>query len=163
MSHEPVPHVNDTEIAYLRTRKIASSADVVNRLLDEIERLKSGNLTKTEFHALCHNLHASGCPISWGEHVQGCDEFRRELFGDVQPDPDCKFCSGTGVIYQYERSGPDIVGGEAETCSCVTRRQANSEQLSVSQQVANDRSADVATGQCAQNAVVGETSDNAAH
>lgn len=52
-------------------------------ILQELDRLRQGNLTNQEFQALCHNLHESKTqpPCTREQFEQGCIQFQEQLFG----------------------------------------------------------------------------------
>ena len=54
--------------------------EALTAILEELKRLKSGNLTSVEFNELCHNVHEQGCPITREQHTVECDKFRNQLF-----------------------------------------------------------------------------------
>lgn len=58
------------------------SNDCLARLRAENERLKRGDFTPEELHALCHNLDEKGEPITAQAFCDGCEEYQKQLFGE---------------------------------------------------------------------------------
>lgn len=58
------------------------SVDVL-LVLQELDRLRQGNLTNSEFQTLCHNLYEKKInpPCTRAEFEQGCTQFQDQLFG----------------------------------------------------------------------------------
>ena len=56
--------------------------DCVVFLRSEIDRLKAGRFTDSEFHGLCHTIPESRRTA----FCDGCDEYQRKLFGTCRTD-----------------------------------------------------------------------------
>jgi hypothetical protein len=59
--------------------KMFKLQDKINDLTAELNRIKEGNLSQTEFMNLCHNLDKIG--VTPEAHTQGCIDYQKKLYG----------------------------------------------------------------------------------
>lgn len=64
-------------------RRLAFERD---RLKEENNRLRSGELTEVEIHNLCHRLNETNPTCTRHEFERGCREFQDKLFGEKKSE-----------------------------------------------------------------------------